>query len=705
MLDGFFLSDASPAQLLTGRSDAGLVVLSVLIAIVSAAVCLRLAGLAQAIKGPAQQAALLAGSLVLGSGIWAMHFVGMLAFDLCLTVNYDLHLTLLSMIPSLLASWIALRILSRPRITRFSLLTGGVCVGIGIGTMHYSGMASMQLEPLLRYDPLWFAASLVVAMVLSTLALWIRLALRDHQRAALKLSPETVKTLAALFMGAAISGTHYTAMAAARFVGTADMVEGPGGAAVHTLALTVALAALAVIALIGLLMGLLRYRALWRRVESNEQRLQSLVDMAVEGIITIDSNGIIQAYNRSAETIFGWTANEAVGRNVNMLMPSSLAEQHDGYLERFHQGGEARMLGAAGTEVPGRHKNGRHLPLKLSLRKVETPDAPLFVGFVSDLSERKKTESRLRVAASVFEHGYEGFMVLDAHFRVTDINHAYQRMSGFSKSHCVGRTLEDLYGPLVLGQTFDSVQQIVEKTTHWQGEIEAMDGNGVNAVHRISISAVPDDRKRIQHYIVVISDVTQEKSHERELEQIALYDSLTGLPNRRLLNDRLTQGMHAAMRQKTKLAVLFVDLDGFKQVNDLMGHADGDLLLCEQGRRIRAQLRGDDTAARVGGDELVLLLGDWSEVHQAEATIARLLETIAQPVALPRGTVRVTASIGMSVFPLDAQRPEALLEQADQAMYDAKQRGKNQYRRFQGPPDGELSHLGAPEWVQPVPTA
>ncbi|MEG1769079.1 MAG: MHYT domain-containing protein, partial [Comamonas sp.] len=460
MLDGFFLSDASPAQLLEGHSDAGLVVLSVLIAIVSAAVCLRLASVAQATTGPTQQAALLAGSLVLGSGIWAMHFVGMLAFDLCLTVNYDLNLTLISMVPSLLASWIALRILSKPRITRLSLLVGGVCVGVGIGAMHYSGMASMQMAPMLRYDPFWFAASLVVAVVLSTLALWIRFALRERLRAALKWSPETIKTVSALVMGGAISGMHYTAMAAARFVGTPGMLEGPSTGGARTLGMTVAFAALAVIGLIGLLMGLLRYRALWRRVESNEQRLQAL------------------------------------------------------------------------------------------------------------LIERRKIESRLRVAASVFEHGYEGFMVLDARFRVTDINHAYQRMSGFSKSHCVGRTLEDLYGPLVLGQTFESVQEIVANTKHWQGEIEALDAGGVSAVHRISISAVLDDFKRIQHFIVVISDVTQEKSHERELEQIALYDSLTGLPNRRLLNDRLAQGIHAANRQKTLLAVLYLDLDGFKQVND-----------------------------------------------------------------------------------------------------------------------------------------
>ena len=600
MLDGFFLSHASPAQLLEGHSDAGLVVLSVLIAIVSAAVCLRLASVAQATTGPTQQAALLAGSLVLGSGIWAMHFVGMLAFDLCLTVNYDLTLTLISMVPSLLASWIALRILSRPRTTPSSLLVGGVCVGAGIGAMHYSGMASMQMAPMLRYDPFWFAASLGVAVVLSTLALWIRFALRDRLRAALKWSPETIKTVSALVMGGAISGMHYTAMAAARFVGTPGMLEGPSTGGARTLGMTVAFAALAVIGLIGLLMGLLRYRALWRRVETNEQRLQSL------------------------------------------------------------------------------------------------------------LSERRKIESRLRVAASVFEHGYEGFMVLDARFRVTDINHAYQRMSGFSKSHCVGRTLEDLYGPLVLGQTFESVQEIVANTKHWQGEIEALDAGGVSAVHRISISAVLDDFRRIQHFIVVISDVTQDKSHERELEQIALYDSLTGLPNRRLLNDRLAQGIHAANRQKTLLAVLYLDLDGFKQVNDLMGHADGDLLLCEQGRRIRAELRGDDTAARIGGDEMVLLLGDWNELHQAEATIARLLEAISRPVVLPRGTVRVTASIGMSIFPLDAQLPEALLEQADQAMYDAKQRGKNQFRRYRSPSDAqprsELVQLNDTDCVQSAPT-
>lgn len=687
MLDGFFLSHAGSAQLLEGRSDAWLVALSIVIAVVSSGVALRLATIAQASKGLAHQIPLLSGSLVLGSGIWSMHFVGMLAFDLCLTVHYDLGLTLISMAPSLLASWIALKVLSRAQTNSMALLIGGLCVGVGIGAMHYSGMASMQMAPLLRYDPAWFAASLLVAVALSTLALWTRFALREK----LSWPCWVTKLVSTLLMGAAIAGMHYTAMAAARFVGTPAMIEGPDTSGVRTLAMTVALAAFAVIGAIALLTGLLRYRALWQRVESNEQRLQSMVDMAVDGIITIDHKGCIQAYNPAAEAIFGWTAAETLGRNVSMLMPSPLAEQHDGYLERYQQTGEARMMGL-GREVLGLHKSGRHLPLKMSLKKVETPDALLFVGFVTDLSERKITETRLRIAASVFEHSYEGILVLDAHMRTVDLNPAYRRMSGLTQAHCRGRALEELYPPDVFRPDFEAVRRVVAKSTHWQGEIEALDAAGLKVIHHMSISAVLDDHHRPQHYIVVVTDVTQEKSHERELEIIALYDSLTGLPNRRLLNDRLAQGIHSANRQKTMLAVLYVDLDGFKQVNDQMGHADGDLLLCELGNRIRGVLRGEDTAARVGGDEIILLLGDWNTAQQTEAVIERLLRVIGQPVRLPHGTVCVTASIGMSIFPLDAQTPEQLLAQADRAMYEAKQRGKNQYRRYTVPVAPGASH-------------
>ncbi len=679
MLDGFFLSQAEPAQLLEGYNDPWLLALSIFIALVSASVALRLAAIAQASQGMARQVALLSGSLVLGCGIWAMHFVGMLAFDLYVPVHYDLGLTLVSMVPGLLASWIALGVLSHSKINSQALLTGGLCVGIGIGAMHYSGMASMQMAPLLRYDPAWFAASLLVAIALSILALRTHFAQWDSSR------PQWVTQLApALLMSAAISGTHYTAMAATRFVGTPDMIAGPETAELRTLAMTVALAAFAIMGLIALLIGLLRYRALWHRVESNEQRLQSMVDMAVDGIVTIDRHGCIQAYNPAAEAIFGWTAAETLGRNVSMLMPSPLAEQHDGYIERYHRTGEARMMGS-GREVLGLHRNGRHLPLKMSLKKVDTPDALLFVGFVTDLSERKKTEARLRIAASVVEHSYEGILVLDAHYQVVDMNPAYLRMSALTQAHCKGRALEDLYPPDAFSPDFDTVRRTVAKTTHWQGELETLGTNGVKVVHRMSISAVLDDHQRPQHYIAVVTDITQEKLHERKLEKIALYDALTGLPNRRLLNDRLAQGIHAATRQQTMLAILYIDLDGFKQVNDQMGHADGDLLLCEVGRRIRAELRGEDTAARVGGDEIVLLMGDWNTGQQTETTIERLLQVICHPVELPRGTVRVTASIGVSIFPLDAQTPDQLLARADTAMYEAKQRGKNQFRRCNTP--------------------
>ena len=683
-MDGMFLDRTLPVQLLQGRSDVWLVLLSVLIAAVSAGIGLRLAQVAQVSKGLDRRIALFSGSLVLGCGIWSMHFIGMLAFDLCLSVQYDLSLTLLSMAPSLLAAWMALRILARTQASMRTLVAGGLWVGLGIAAMHYSGMAAMQMAPVLRYDALWFAASLLVGVGLSTGALWLRFAFCTPGESATPRRQLAQRSAFALVMGAAIAGMHYTAMGAARFVGTPDMVQGPGSAQLRSLALTVALATFAVLTLVALLNGLLRYRALWQRVESNEQRLQSMVDMASEAIISIDRHGCIQSFNRAAESIFGWTALEARGRNVSLLMPSLLAEQHDGYLERFHHTGQGRMMGSH-HEVLGLHRNGRHLPLQLSLKKMDTPQGLRFFGFLTDLSERKKADARLRVASSVFEHSFEGILVLDPHMRIIDSNTAYELMSGHAKERCVGHTLQALYANSTLAQAFDSLAQIMSHKAHWQGEMETCDANAEKAVHRMSISTVVDEQQRVQHYIVIVSDVTQEKIHERQLEAIALYDSLTRLPNRRLLQDRMIQGMHAATRQKTLLVVLYLDLDGFKSVNDQFGHADGDLLLCIVADRLRAELRAEDTAARVGGDEMVLLLGCCTHVQQAEAVTARLLWSIAQPAKLTRGTAHVTASIGMCVFPLDANTPEELLDFADQAMYTAKQNGKNQFRRYGQP--------------------
>lgn len=678
MLERFFLLDPAPAELLQGRHDPVLVLLSVGVAMLTSALALHLASLArQASTATHRRLAVATGGAALGAGIWAMHFIGMLAFTLCTPVSYDLTTTLLSMLPGLAASWIALWLLARPQLRSSQLLVGGALVGLGIGAMHYSGMAAMRLTPALRYDPLWFLASIVLAVPLAMLALWIRFGLRNWGQ----LRSWQIALLGSCVMGAAISGMHYTAMGATRFIGVADEAFVANAAWAPALALAVALTTAAISTLMGVLNGLVQYRDLYRQVGLSAARMRALVDTAVDGIITIDQRGVIQSFNRSAERIFGWTQGEVMGRNISMLMPAPYSTQHDSFLEHYMRTGEAHIIGT-GREASGLRKDGSLVPVRLAIGRADAPGDPLFVGFVIDLSQRKQAEAQLRIAASVFDHSYEAVLILDDEYRVEDLNPAFERLTGLARIACLHQPVESFYP----GTDFAPLWQTVHAQGHWQGELTGCDLAGGAIAQHISIAAVRDSERAPHHYIVVISDITQAKAHEQELERIALYDSLTSLPNRRLLTDRLLQGILQAQRRHTLLAVCYLDLDGFKQVNDQHGHAAGDLLLIEVSRRIQGLLRAEDTLARLGGDEMVLLMGGLREPDDCLPALQRVLDTIRQPVALPQGAAQVSASMGLSIFPLDGDTPDLLLRRADHAMYEAKQSGKNQCRRFRAAP-------------------
>lgn len=678
MLERFFLLDPAPAELLQGRHDPVLVLLSVGVAMLTSALALHLASLArQASTATHRRLAVATGGAALGAGIWAMHFIGMLAFTLCTPVSYDLTTTLLSMLPGLAASWVALWLLARPQLRSSQLLVGGALVGLGIGAMHYSGMAAMRLTPALRYDPLWFLASIVLAVPLAMLALWIRFGLRNWGQ----LRSWQIALLGSCVMGAAISGMHYTAMGATRFIGVADEAFVANAAWAPALALAVALTTAAISTLMGVLNGLVQYRDLYRQVGLSAARMRALVDTAVDGIITIDQRGVIQSFNRSAERIFGWTQGEVMGRNISMLMPAPYSTQHDSFLEHYMRTGEAHIIGT-GREASGLRKDGSLVPVRLAIGRADAPGDPLFVGFVIDLSQRKQAEAQLRIAASVFDHSYEAVLILDDEYRVEDLNPAFERLTGLARIACLHQPVESFYP----GTDFAPLWQTVQAQGHWQGELTGCDLAGGAIAQHISIAAVRDSERAPHHYIVVISDITQAKAHEQELERIALYDSLTSLPNRRLLTDRLLQGILQAQRRHTLLAVCYLDLDGFKQVNDQHGHAAGDLLLIEVSRRIQGLLRAEDTLARLGGDEMVLLMGGLREPDDCLPALQRVLDTIRQPVALPQGAAQVSASMGLSIFPLDGDTPDLLLRRADHAMYEAKQSGKNQCRRFRAAP-------------------
>jgi len=364
------------------------VLLSVVVAIFTSTLALQMVDLAAHGRRWLRLATIATGSVALGAGVWTMHFIAMLAFNLCVAVAYDPTITALSMLPSLAASAVALSIISKPRLTGSNLLIGGVLVGGGIGAMHYVGMAAMRLAPTLRYDPGFFLLSIVVAVVLAYLALWIRFAMRHHRFGLL--ASGTV-------MGLAISGMHYTGMAAARFYGdpaeqVAGFVPDTGYLAFEVTAITVLVALL-----VAVINSLLRYRAMVTELIISESRMAALTTTAVDSIISISSEGLILHVNAATERLFGWTSEEMIGCNVNMLMPEPYRSQHDGYLTSFLQTGEARIIGSA-REVMARKKDGSTFPIRLAVGHARLPEGNMFVGYVTDITERRLLEQDLRDA-------------------------------------------------------------------------------------------------------------------------------------------------------------------------------------------------------------------------------------------------------------------------------------------------------------------
>ncbi|MGZ8158623.1 MAG: EAL domain-containing protein [Methylobacter sp.] len=294
-----------------------------------------------------------------------------------------------------------------------------------------------------------------------------------------------------------------------------------------------------------------------------------------------------------------------------------------------------------------------------------------------EISRRKQVEDGQRMAASVFASTQEGILITDAQRNIIDLNPAFCNITGYSRDEVLGQNPRLLKSGLHDDRFYEAMWQAIDRQGYWRGEVWNRRKGGEIFAEWLTISAVADKQGKITHYIGTSSDITQLKEQERKLQLIAHYDPLTGVPNRILLADRMHLAFAQTKRENCLMAVGYLDLDGFKPVNDRLGHEAGDQLLIEIALRIKNALREGDTIARLGGDEFVFLLLGLDKVEDCETTLHRLLEVISEPVALRYQTVSVSASIGISIFPEDNTDPDTLLRHADQAMYQAKQEGKN----------------------------
>jgi diguanylate cyclase (GGDEF)-like protein/PAS domain S-box-containing protein len=322
---------------------------------------------------------------------------------------------------------------------------------------------------------------------------------------------------------------------------------------------------------------------------------------------------------------------------------------------------------------------------------VETYKAPLkdeqnrmlgTVGFARDISERKQTEETLKLAALVFENSSEAMLVTDADNIILNVNAAFMRMTGYSREEVIGKD------PKILGSGeqspafYQAMWQSINATGSWHGEIRNKRKSGEIYIEEIVINTIFDNFGRPQRRVALFSDITHRKQTEEQIWQQANFDPLTGLPNRSLFRERMGGEIKKAQRTKRRFAVLFIDLDRFKEVNDTLGHEIGDELLKQAAQRLLACVRSTDTVARLGGDEFTVILEDLDTVESPERVVKQLVEQLSLPFTLQHEQVYVSASIGVTLYPDDAQTLTQLLKNADQAMYAAKNSGRNCYSFF-----------------------
>ncbi len=893
-----FIAPPDSSLIYTGVYDAVLVAMSLVVAVLASYAALLVSlNLTQPLTGQARRLWFIVGSLCLGLGIWAMHFIGMLAFSLPCATGFDVSFTLLSVLPSILASALALQIISRPAISLPQLALGGLLMGAGIGTMHYAGMAGMRLEGLVRYHLGWVLVSLVVAVVLATLAIGIKFwlqALASRWR-------QWSLPLSALTLGLAVSAMHYTAMAAAYFIreggdSGVDSVLAPNFLSFIVLAVSLTVIILTVIAtyvakpklrsmrqsykiMAALIVGWTltswvvaeRYSvhqitSLYEqalldttRRASNEaalmdESLQLLKAIPLMYLQSTDAHLNLRRFGANAVASAlpyavrkqAWSEDQALMELNKVLHTASLqfradviwvinaagdcvaASNHgepDSFIgtnytarEYFQQAkagkpGQQYALGLK-TLLPGlfysqpvfdqgrfvgavvvkrnlsnlsgwggqthafvSDENGvivlatdqslafkslpdanvtrmspeavklqygsphfealalspwndTRAPLAVRLGQSQHPTVlasksladglvtlhvtrPLlemsrlthekwgwFVlvaaaggllvvsvfSMVLYLREMRRVEADLRVSATAFET--QEAMVITNHKNViVRCNPAFLAQTGYAAHELLGQTPDLLKSDRHDPEFFQALIESIKQNGHWQGEIWIRRKNGDVFPSMHTITAVKGIRGWVTHYVGMHTDITERKANETEIQQLAFYDPLTQLPNRRLMMDRLNHALANSARSGLYGAIFFIDLDNFKTLNDTRGHDQGDQLLQQVAQRLIGCMREEDTVARLGGDEFVVILEGMNEsapeaANQIKTVGEKILSALNYPYQLNGADYRSTPSMGVTLFTGHNDSVDELLKRADVAMYQAKAAGRNTLRFF-----------------------
>ena len=417
--------------------------------------------------------------------------------------------------------------------------------------------------------------------------------------------------------------------------------------------------------------------------QHQHELLRNILDTALDGYWLVDTQGKLQDVNEAACAMLGYTKQEALVLHVSDIDLVDSPQVVESRVEHM------KIHGGDSFESRHRRKDGSIIDVEVSIRHLPQRDA--FSVFLRNITQRKHAEAKLQLAASVFDHSREGITITDAHGTIVDVNEAFTRITGYAREEAIGQNPRILKSGRQDAAFYAAMWNSLLESGHWSGEIWNRRKGGEVYASLVTISAIKDADNNTQQYVALFSDITGIKEHQKQLEHIANFDGLTNLPNRLLLADRLQQAMAQAQRRGRQVAVAFLDLDGFKVINDQQGHDAGDHLLVSLANAMKATLRDGDTLARIGGDEFVAVLIDVDGIEGCAPMLARLLETASAPVRVGNAVLQGSVSIGVTFYP-QAHEIEAdqLLRQADQAMYQAKLAGKNRYHVFDAVHDNSV---------------
>ncbi|WP_338051185.1 EAL domain-containing protein [Propionivibrio soli] len=429
---------------------------------------------------------------------------------------------------------------------------------------------------------------------------------------------------------------------------------------------------------VGTVIDMSVQRSVEQALKDATERYSVLFEGAHEAIIVVDveSDLLIDA-NVGAELLFRHPHEEMVGRRLSGLFPPERSEAfRRALLERALHGHGAPL------EMEVLTAEGSLIAVEAGANAMETSKGQHLVQCVfHDIQQRKQAEQEQKLAALVFETSQESILVTDARGNIISVNGVCQEMNGYSAAELIGQTPRILRSGRHSPEFYAAMWETINATGHWQGEVWNQRRNGEVFPVWLRISVYRDASGKVRNYVGTATDISERLAAQERIRQLAYFDPLTNLPNRRMLQDRAQQALASAEREHKQLALLFLDLDHFKTINDSLGHSAGDRLLREVARRLSASVRRMDTVARLGGDEFVVLLTEATLEGTAEVA-RKILDVVARPYPVDQHELGVTPSVGISVFPQDGTDFETLLKHADAAMYRAKESGRNAYQFF-----------------------